>query len=123
MQGLRPRSVSSHRTALCCARGEKGQLLSRALMPKSEGLSLTLDLLDSEPSAVRAEEDEHVRMAVPQRVQRRRAPVAVRDIHARAMTWPVAAKSSGLGQRLSSKQLGRSWLVLPLLAQTQLTAC
>ena len=65
--------------------------------PRSEGRSHTLDLLDGEPGAVRAEEDEHVRVAVPQRVQRRRAAVAVGDIHARAVTWPVAAKPSGLG--------------------------
>lgn len=97
--------------------------MSRELKPKSEGLSHTLDLLNSEPSAVRAEEYEHVRMAVPQRVQRRRAPVAVRDIHARAMTWPVAAKPSCLGQLVCCKELGRSWLVLPLLAPAQLIAC
>ena len=49
--------------------------------------------------------------------------LAVRDIHARAMTWPVAAQPSGLGHLLCCKELGRSWLVLPLLAPTQLTAC
>ena len=101
----------------------RGSLCLEYWCPKAEGRSHTLDLLNSEPSAVRAEEHEHVRVAVPQRVQRRRAAVAVGDIHARAMTWPAVAEPSGLGRLLRCKELGRSWLVLLLPAPTQLTAC
>ena len=86
-------------------------------------MSRTLDLLNREPSAVRAEEDKHVRMAVPQRVQRRRAPVAVRDIHTRAVTWQVAATPSVLGRLLCCSRLGRSCLALPSLAPTYIAAC
>jgi len=46
--------------------------------------------LGRQARAVRAQEREHVRVAVPNRVQRGRAAVAVHRVHTRAMAWRAA---------------------------------
>ncbi len=45
------------------------------------------DGLGGQTRAVRAQERKHVCVAVPHRVQRGRAAVAVHRVHARAMAW------------------------------------